>query len=143
MRTTRTRVAFGAATLAAAALITGCSAASEVRQAVDTASTSVDVCNEGAEASNKTFATIGDATTKAGAGDEANLKKTITTEFEALHKTLSGLLAKNIEPEVKTALQSVDTNVSAWSADPDKWLAYTQKELDVLTGNLNKACNAK
>jgi hypothetical protein len=41
----------------------------------------------------------------------------------SLHEKLTGLLAKNVEPGVKTALRAVDTNVGAWAADPDKWLA--------------------
>jgi hypothetical protein len=134
--------------LAAVALAgAGCDSITEAKDTVDTATNTVEVCKDTIALTNERIAPINTAIAAAAQNpnDAAKLeaaKAAVKTEFTALHTGLEEQIGKAKDAKVKTALESLDSAVTSWSADPDAFVKDTTKYTTLANG-INSACGAK
>jgi hypothetical protein len=134
-----------AALLAAVALLgAGCDKAAEVKETVDTAANTAEVCGKSSTLIVDKFGKVQAAAAAAKPADgTAALEKTIAEEFGALHTGLQEQAAKAKDADVKSALEAMDKEAAGWAANPKSFLNVDQKRLTDISSRVDKVCGAK
>jgi hypothetical protein len=163
MSPVRTGAARTAALLAAVALLgTGCDTATEGKKdsgaqaspeatksaertkTVDPAAIDRQVCADSLKLIIARFAAVTEAAAaNKPAEGTAKLEQAIATQFGALHTGLTQQAAKAQDPNVKSALQALDTEAAGWAAKPKTFLSVDQKRLQAITTRVDTVCQAK